>query len=334
MRNYFWHWLVVFSVGILFPMVSLAHPLDPILVEIIEADDGVDVEMRYPMAPRPGMTPLEVRFPYVCETLPVADEKRAGGMVRRRWRVQCGGETLAGRTITLEGLQERENDALIRVVLEGGETVQAVIGPDEPFWELPQERDRLEVGADYTRLGFEHILGGLDHLLFVLGLLMLVSTWRTLLATVTAFTVGHSITLCLAVLEFIAIPPRPTEVLIAASLVVLALELLRVRSGSASPLGRHPTWMAMAFGLLHGLGFAGALEQVGLPAGEIPLALLGFNVGIELGQLSFVVLMIALYGLWRLVPSKDIARPPLGLAAYAIGCLAFYWMLERAAPLF
>ena len=334
MRRMLWRFLLALFAGVLLPLPSLAHPLDPILLEIFEVADGLEIEMRYPMAPRPGMTPLGVALPHACEVLPFVDEKRAGGLVRRRWRAHCGGRTLAGRTVAIQGLAERENDALIRVVLESGETLQAVVGPDSPSWKLPRQSDKQEVAADYIAFGFEHILGGFDHLLFVLGLLMLVPTGRVLLATVTAFTLGHSVTLSLAVLDAIVIPPRPIEVLIAASLVVLALELLRVRSGSASLLGRHPTWMAGAFGLLHGLGFAGALEQVGLPPGEIPLALFGFNLGIEVGQLVFVAGMLVLYALWRAVASEVFARPPLGLTAYVMGCLACYWVLERAASLF
>ena len=184
MRRMLWRFLLALFAGVLLPLPSLAHPLDPILLEIFEVADGLEIEMRYPMAPRPGMTPLGVALPHACEVLPFVDEKRAGGLVRRRWRAHCGGRTLAGRTVAIQGLAERENDALIRVVLESGETLQAVVGPDSPSWKLPRQSDKQEVAADYIAFGFEHILGGFDHLLFILGLLMLVPTCCLIGATI------------------------------------------------------------------------------------------------------------------------------------------------------
>jgi hydrogenase/urease accessory protein HupE len=174
-----------------------------------------------------------------------------------------------------------------------------------------------------SRLGIRHILGGPDHLLFVLGLVLLVRGRRALAATVTAFTAGHSVTLSLAMLGVVHVPPAPVEALIAASIFVVAVELRR--DGAT---GRRPWWMAGTFGLLHGLGFAGALAQVGLPDTDIPLALAAFNVGIEIGQLLFVAAVLSIGLLlrgrlarWRAVP------------AYGIGTLAAFWVFERVAAL-
>jgi hydrogenase/urease accessory protein HupE len=193
---------------------------------------------------------------------------------------------------------------------------------------VPAGESKLGVVRGYTRLGVEHILTGWDHLLFVLGLVLLVGRGRTLLWTITAFTVGHSITLSLAVLGFARIPPAPVEVLIACSIFIVGVELTREMSGRATWTHRLPWAMALAFGLLHGLGFAGALAQVGLPADEIPLALFSFNVGIEVGQLLFVGLVLAARVALRMLPVRWPQASAL-IPAYAIGSLAAYWVFER-----
>jgi len=220
------------------------------------------------------------------------------------------------------------------VELADGRSVQAVLRGSQPFHVVPERPSRLGVVRDYLRLGLEHIASGLDHLLFVLGLLLLVGgRLAPVVKTVTAFTLGHSVTLSLAVLGFVRFPVGLIELAIAASVFVLGAELARGPGAPASRLRRFPWAMAGAFGLLHGFGFAGALAQVGLPSGEIPLSLFAFNLGIELGQLAFVALALA--G-WRLLV---LARAPApawlrAAPAYGIGTLAAYWCLERAAGLF
>jgi len=198
---------------------------------------------------------------------------------------------------------------------------------------IPERPSRLGVLRDYLLLGVEHIASGLDHLLFVFGLLVLVAA-RTgpLVKTVTAFTVGHSVTLSLAVLGFVAFPSGLIELAIAASIFVLGAELVHTPGERPGMLRRFPWAMAGAFGLLHGFGFAGALAEVGLPSGEIPLALFAFNVGIELGQLAFIGLVLVA---WRLVVHVQVPLPTWShaLPAYGIGCLAAYWCIERAAGL-
>src|SRR4029453_11844785 len=172
-----------------------------------------------------------------------------------------------------DGLRERRTDALVRIALADGRLIQMVLRGDQSGLTVPARVSRRDVVRDYLRLGFEHILTGLDHLLFVLGLVLLVHGRRRLLWTITAFTLGHSVTLSLAVLGFVHIPPRPVEALIAGSIFVVAVELTREAQGRTSRMGRRPWAMACAVGLLHGLGFAGAMAQVGLPAHDIPLAL-------------------------------------------------------------
>jgi hydrogenase/urease accessory protein HupE len=203
-----------------------------------------------------------------------------------------------------------------------------VLGAERPSVVIEGEPSRLDVLHDYGLLGVEHIATGIDHLLFVFGLLLLASGTRQLLATITAFTVGHSVTLALAALEIVHVPQAPVEVVIAVTIYVLAVELAReVRAGSTL-LRRSPWAMAFAFGLLHGLGFAGALRETGLPQNDVPLALLAFNLGIEAGQVAFVAAVLAVTALirpgLRSLPAWSVRVP-----VYAMGIASFYWILER-----
>ena len=190
----------------------------------------------------------------------------------------------------------------------------------------------LEGAKRYISLGIEHILLGIDHLLFVLALLLIVRSPWMLIKTITAFTVAHSITLALATLGLLSVPPRPVEAAIALSIVFLCIEIVHAHQGRVGLTYRSPWLVAFAFGLLHGLGFAGALAEIGLPQSEIPLALLFFNIGVEIGQLLFVgvVLAIGLALAWwlrpRLLHSRSWVR---GIPAYAIGTAATYWFIQR-----
>ena len=182
--------------------------------------------------------------------------------------------------------------AVVRVVFADGRVAEGIIARDRPTFVVPDAPRPWDILAAYVRLGVGHILAGPDHLLFVFGLVLLAGATRRLLATVTAFTLGHSVTLTAAALGLVAVPVDPIEVAIAASVFVLAVELAR-DPGRASAIRRRPWVMAFAFGLLHGFGFAGALAEAGLPGDEIPLALLGFNLGIEAGQVAFVACVLA-----------------------------------------
>ena len=238
---------------------------------------------------------------------------------------------MVGETLRVTGLDASQTDALVRVELADGRTLRAVLSSDSDSFEIPAREDAPRVFRSTLRLGVGHILGGLDHLLFVFGLVLLVGSGRTLLATVTSFTLGHSLTLSLAVLGFVHFPTRAAELAIAASILVLAVELTREPGAKPTWLRRTPWGMACLFGLLHGFGFAGALAEVGLPAGEIPAALLAFNLGIEFGQLAFVLAVL----LARRALRPALARAPGALAripAYAIGSLAAYWCFQRAVP--
>jgi hydrogenase/urease accessory protein HupE len=194
---------------------------------------------------------------------------------------------------------------------------------------MPARPTRWDVVQGYVRLGIEHILTGPDHLLFVFGLLLLVSASRLLVQTITAFTLGHSVTLSAAALHLASVPSRPIEVLIAASVLTLAVELAR-DAGRPTLLRRFPWAMAVTFGLLHGFGFAGALAEAGLPPDDIPLALVSFNGGIEIGQLAFVGAVLAAGALAaRWLPAATIRSTRF--AVYAMGMLSAFWCFERIA---
>ena len=244
-----------------------------------------------------------------------------------RWRIECGGDGLVGRTVGIEADGPIDVDVLVRIELADGRSIRRVLRRAETSMVVPARASKGRVLIDYGRIGFEHILSGADHLLFVLGLFLLCTSTASLVKTITAFTVGHSVTLSLAVLGVTQLPPGPIEVLIAASVLALAVELARDAPDDATWMRRHPWPMSLAFGLLHGLGFAGALREVGLPSGEIPLSLFAFNVGIEVGQLVFVGALLALAPLVRRLPFPVPARA----AVYAMGSLAAFWVLDRSA---
>ena len=237
---------------------------------------------------------------------------------------------LEGQRIAIDRLDGTLTDVLVRIESADGSVRTARLTPSDPSFIVPEQPGPLMVLRAYVGLGVEHILFGIDHLLFVLCLLLLVRSLRQLLATITAFTLAHSITLAAATLGFIHVPTAPVEATIALSIVFLASELVRGEAGRGAVTRSYPWLVAFSFGLLHGLGFAGALAEVGLPQGEIPLALFAFNVGVELGQLAFVTAVLTLARLVRLVPLRLPAWGP-GAAGYAIGSVAAFWVFARLA---
>ena len=309
----------------------LAHPLAPCVLELRETAGGqVDVGWKTPLV-RPRGAELEPVLPTRCRTVSTPTVTQEGGGVWTRWTIDCGRGGLVGERIGVSGPGSVALGAIVRVTLADGRLVQGVASPGKLLLTVPARPRALDVMRDYARLGVAHILTGPDHLLFVFGLVLLAGTTRRLLATVSAFTLGHSITLSLAVLGFVDVPSGPIEVAIAASVLALAVELARPRA-AVTLIRRRPWLMAAAFGLLHGLGFAAALREAGLPAGEIPLALLSFNVGIEAGQVSFVLGVLALRrSVGTLVENLPgwLERVPV----YAMGSLAGYWWLDRLIAL-
>jgi len=316
--------------GLAFAAAAAAHPLAPSLLDVREAEGGrVEVAWKTPLL-QPSGADLRPALPPHCHPVgaPVASRDLTG--VTLRWSEACGARGLLGERVWVRGLEQTRTAALVRVALRDGRNVQAVLsGPDASLL-VPLRQSAGAVALDYTSLGFDHILSGLDHLLFVLGLVLLVRGRRRLVTTVTSFTLGHSVTLSLAVLGFVAFPTRLVEVGIALSILVLAVELSRPVTAGESALRRRPWGLAFGFGLLHGLGFAGALAEVGLPQKEIPLSLFSFNLGIELGQLVFIAAVFALRALIRPVAQRA-PRWAEAIPSYGIGSLAAYWCFERLA---
>ena len=315
---------------------ATAHRLAPSLLELREGAPGeFEVRFKTPRL-RPAGVELQPVLPPHCQPTTSSGTEGDEVSVTLVWTEDCGARGLVGHTLQVAGLAASRTDALVRVELADGRHVRAVLSGGKTEFVVPERESAWDVFRSYVALGFEHILSGFDHLLFVLGLVLLVSGARALVTTITCFTLGHSITLSLAVLGFVNFPSGLVEVAIAASLVFLAAELTRDRDAPPTAMRRWPWGMSLLFGLLHGFGFAGALAEVGLPPGEIPLALLAFNVGIELGQLLFVAVVLAVVGLaGRLLP-EGLRSLPAGLSrvpAYGIGCLAAYWCFERVAGL-
>ncbi len=315
------------------PLAATAHPLAPALLELREAPGGrMELRLKTSSLMAPGVR-LEPVLPARCREAdePVFEIEGASAVVRRV--LDCGEEGLSGVPVGVAGLAEAGVSALVRVELADGRRLQRVLRPDDPQWRIPPRQGPGDVARGYLRLGVGHILTGPDHLLFVFGLLLLVGWSRLLLHTVTAFTLGHSATLCAAALGLVRISQGPVEVLIAASIFVLAVELARGANGPPGALRQRPWTMSFSFGLLHGLGFAGALAEVGLPQEEIPLALLSFNVGIEIGQIAFLAAVLAAgLPLLRAAPRLPgwVERVPV----YGMGSLAAFWCIDRTAALF
>lgn len=263
-----------------------------------------------------------------------------GAYSERRSIRRTGG--LTGQTIVIEGLSGTSTDVLVRIESLSGAMQTERLSPTKTKFVVQTAPSAWEVAATYLRLGIEHILFGFDHLLFVLVLVILIGDWRRVALTVTAFTIAHSITLAAATLGLVNVPRPPVEAAIALSIVLVAVEIVNARRGKPSLAARWPWLVAFCFGLLHGFGFAGALAEVGLPHHAIPVALLFFNLGVEIGQLVFVAAILTAAGLFRraialrLEPAlvqRTVSRLDV-TAAYAIGAVAAYWLMERTSAFF
>ena len=311
-----------------------AHELQPGFLELKEVAPGrYDVLWKLPSLGEASdvRMPLAPIFPETCRQLGEARTERAGTAWVFTARLDCKGG-LAGRMLAIEGLEAFTTDVLVRVQKADGRVETHLLKPVQPSVTL-RSADDLRRGAwAYLYLGIEHILLGVDHLLFVLGLLLIVRDRWMLVKTVTAFTVAHSITLAVATFGIATVPAAPLNAAIALSILFLGPEIVRRWRGETSFTIRHPWVVAFAFGLLHGFGFASGLAQLGLPKGEIPLALLLFNVGVELGQLAFVLLIVLLERAFR---QLQIHWPIIvqRLPGYVVGALGAFWTIQRVAIL-
>jgi hypothetical protein len=309
---------------------SAADEIRPALLEITEHDSGlVEVTWKKPaLGDRAlGLDPVLPEF--FEEAAPVSGRKLGGGWVEYR-RYRTGGQQLTGETITIDGLAGLSTDVLVRIQLADGTAHSAVLSAGNLAFTIPLSPSKKEVAMSYWQMGTIHILEGWDHLLFLLTLLLIVQGIWPLLKTVTAFTLAHTLTLVLATLGLVNLPAAPTEAVIALSIMLLAVEAVRKNQGVLTLSERYPWLIAFTFGLVHGLGFAGALSEIGIPQNEVPLALLMFNVGVETGQVVFVLGVTLLLTAIHKVRSGS-AEALIRAAPYAIGSLAAFWTVQRVA---
>lgn len=319
--------LVTILVFLLYAVPGMAHEVRPGYLEITETTpERYAILWKVPMKGDAvlSMSPI---LPQACsEQIPPSKRTVAGAMVKQ-WTVVCPGG-LTGGMISIDGLQNTLTDALVRVKHSGG-TIQTVrLTPREIGFTVSGEPSTLEVITTYLSLGVEHILQGVDHLLFVLGLLLIVGSRGMLLKTITAFTIAHSITLGIATLGYASAPGPPLNAAIALSILFLGPEIVRVWRGQTSFTIRHPWVVAFAFGLLHGFGFASGLSTAGLPSAEIPVALLLFNVGVEIGQLFFVSVILLLERSFHILKIRW-PRWVEAIPAYTVGGLGAFWTIQR-----
>jgi hypothetical protein len=300
----------------------------PAYLELEESTPGrFEVLFKLPLASGLPPLPLYPRLTPPCGIGEVRQEIYDDAAIER-WSFDCGGAGLEGRVLRIEGLERTLTDTLVLVRFADGEEIVTVLPPDAPHLRI--ERSRGVAVWAYLRLGVEHLLFGFDHVLFVIGLLFLVKRPIELVAIVTAFTVAHSITLSLSVLDLVRLAPSPVEAAIALTILFLAVELLEPAERRSRVLARYPWLVAFGFGLLHGFGFAGALGEIGLPPSAIGPALVLFNLGVELGQLLVVAAVLIVLALirWRgvIVPAS-LARAPI----WVMGTLSASWFVERVA---
>lgn len=323
---HFSHWLLL---GLMasWSLLATAHESRPAYLALTEVDNQHwNVQWKIPMR---GDQKLSIQPVFSrCELSQRPQDTLFSDALIQRWQLRCDEQGLAGTRIEIEGLRQTLTDTLVRIEYTDGAVVTHLLRPSQPDFIVEGDRSSGEVAKEYTLLGIEHILEGIDHLLFVLALLLIVRGVGLLVKTITAFTLAHSVTLGLASLGVLNVPGPPVEASIALSIVFLANELVKQNQGHESLTSRMPWVVALTFGLLHGLGFAGALADIGLPRGDIPLALLMFNVGVELGQLMFVAAALIVIALLKRVVTQW-PQWMVQIPAYSIGTVAVYWCFDR-----
>jgi hydrogenase/urease accessory protein HupE len=322
-------WLWVSGAGF-----AVAHEVRPAYLELRQSqDEHYEVLWKVPGLGNEMRLGIYVELPANCRKLGDSHAQFSNNAFIERWSVECTGG-LPGHAINIAGLSATVTDVLVRIERADGTTQVARLNPGMASFIVEAEPHAWEVAGTYFRLGVAHILTGIDHLLFVLALLILVKGVKRLIATVTAFTLAHSLTLAGATLGFVHVPQPPVEACIALSIVFVAAEILRKREGLTSQL---PWVIAFTFGLLHGFGFAGALSEVGLPQHAIPVALLFFNLGVEAGQLVFIAAIFSAVAATRYVlRSRGLALAAWAwrIPPYAIGVTATFWVIDRTFQFF
>lgn len=324
--------LILLAVILAMALPAAAHEIRPAYLQLDEtAPMQFSVLWKVPAAGDRRLA-LYVRFPAECQNLAEPAGSMSDGAYFERWKMSCDGG-LKGKSLTVDGLRTSMTDVLARISWADGTTEVARLTPKEPSLTLKGAQNSLEVASTYFLLGVEHILGGVDHLLFVLALMLLIRERWMLLKTITAFTLAHSITLAGATLGYFSLPQKPVEATIALSIAFVASELVKMKPGERRLSEAYPWVVAFSFGLLHGFGFAGALQEIGLPQKDVPLALLTFNLGVEAGQLMFVAVVLLIYAALKIVTNLPLSKARVA-AAYVIGIVATVWFIDRLTGFF
>ena len=313
--------------------IALADEFRPALLEITETEPGSYAVIWKTPLTRGQRLALEPVLPDSLEQVgPTATRQIGDSLIdQSRWRGEPG--TLVGASLEIRGLRSTPIDVIVQLDLLDGSEHSAILRSTTPDWTVPAQATAWTVAASYWKIGTIHILEGFDHLLFVLALILIVPGWWMLVKTITAFTLAHSVTLALATLGVVNMPGPPTEAVIALSILFLAVEIIHSREGRVTLTERAPWLVSLSFGLIHGLGFAGALSEVGLPESDIPLALLMFNVGVETGQILFVLVVSGLLAITRALHLQS-ALAVTRSVPYAIGGVAAFWTIERVGNFF
>jgi hydrogenase/urease accessory protein HupE len=276
--------------------------------------------------------PARLQMPENWKNIVQPTERRVADAIIFRWVVTVHADTIEGAIIKFPGLESTITDVYVRLTRLDSTMMTTVVRPTKPFVELRGERSMYATAGEYIALGFYHILLGVDHLLFVLGLLLIVKGRMTLFKTISSFTVAHSITLAIATLGYASVPLPPLNAAVALSILFLGPEIVRSWRGETSLTINYPWIVAFLFGLLHGFGFASGLSTTGMPKAELPWALLSFNIGVELGQLVFVFIALALAWSFRTLEIRW-PRWALALPGYTVGSLGAYWTIQRTVIL-
>ena len=321
--------LTIAVFGLHSAMPAAADEINPALLDIKEQTTGLyAVTWKVPIM-NGRVLAITASLPNGLELVGAPIIEDIAGSRIERATYKSNGEPLTGQTIVIDGLTAIQTDVLLLIQLQDGTQRSAILRPAAPSFVIPPKASKLQVASDYWRMGTIHILEGNDHLLFVLALMLIVVGFKSLLKAVTAFTVAHSITLVLATLGLVHVPAAPTEAIIALSIVFLAAEIVHQRNGVIGITERFPWVIAFIFGLFHGLGFAGALSEIGVPQHEVPLALFAFNVGVETGQLLFIAAVLSLMAVLQRLPLTALQDGARRLLPYGIGGVAAFWTIDR-----
>jgi len=309
--------------------VAHAHEVRPAYFEIIEHPDGTySLTWKQPSLAEARIA-IDPQLPASCTPLGERHVEVADGAFVARWQVRCTGG-LEGQTIRIAGLERTLTSTFVRTQLADGRAIAGVVQASEPSFQFAAARPVLPA---YFVLGIEHILTGIDHVFFVIGLILLVPALWRLVGALTAFTVAHSITLGAAALGFAGLPQASVEVVIALSILVVGYEVVRAARGTTGLTSAMPWAVAFGFGLLHGFGFAGALAEIGLPQDAKLGALVLFNLGVETGQLTIVLVAVPIVR-WIATRTANLRRRIQIGAGYSLGAAAAFWMIQRVAAVF